>query len=323
MRLTADKLRGLWGLFGKSDDAWLRMFAGGHDYSRPMRETAMGFFDKYLKGAGDGSPVPEPEFATEPPDSAETFVVPDPPAGLLTMRGIARSMFDRPAPAPSADDYIRLNGGLPAAVPGDVKRLDESGGRVRLTFVSEPGLTIPAVYWPAEGAARALAVLVTESGKGAAAEEFGVDKLRRAGIACLAIDPRGIGELKALELRFTTYLGQAPAFGMGWDIVRAAAALGGEISKIAVIGRGPAAGQAALNAALIDRRIGFAAGLATLDAWTDAFKDDVPLLAIQPRANYAPALAGLRGLVQAEKFWSFGSAPEPDWTAALIRWAGK
>ena len=323
MRLTADKLRGLWGLFGKSDDAWLRMFAGGHDYSRPMRETAMGFFDKYLKGAGDGSPVPEPAFATEPPDSAETFVVPDPPAGLLTMRGIARSMFDRPAPAPSADDYIRLNGGLPAAVPGDVKRLDESGGRVRLTFVSEPGLTIPAVYWPAEGAARALAVLVTESGKGAAAEEFGVDKLRRAGIACLAIDPRGIGELKALELRFTTYLGQAPAFGMGWDIVRAAAALGGEISKIAVIGRGPAAGQAALNAALIDRRIGFAAGLATLDAWTDAFKDDVPLLAIQPRANYAPALAGLRGLVQAEKFWSFGSAPEPDWTAALIRWAGK
>ena len=63
---------GLWGLFGRSEDAWLRMFPGGHDYSRPMRETAIGFFDKYLKGAGDGSPVPEPSFATEPPDSPET-----------------------------------------------------------------------------------------------------------------------------------------------------------------------------------------------------------------------------------------------------------
>ncbi len=323
MRLTVDKLHGLWGLFGKSEDAWLRMFPGGHDYSRPMRETAMGFFDKYLKGLGDGSPVAEPDFATEPPESPEMFVVPEPPAGLLTMRGIARSMFDRPAPAASVADYIRLNGGRPAAVPGDVKRLDESEGKVRLTLVSEPGLVLPALYWPAVGTARALAVLITEKGKAAAAEEFGVAGLRQAGIACLAVDPRGIGELKGLELRFTTYLGQAPAFGMGWDIVRSAAALGAENAKIAVIGRGPAAGQAALAAALLDPRIGFVAGLSTLESYADAFNDNVPLLAVQPRANYAPALAGLRSLVKAEKYWSFGSAPEPDWASALIRWARK
>ncbi len=323
MRLTAEKLRGRWGLFGKSEDAWLRMFPGGHDYSKPMRETAMGFFDKYLKGVGDGSSVPEPAFETEPPESPELFVVPDPPAGLLTMRGIARSMFDRPAPAASAAEYIRLNGGLPAAVPADLKRLDETDGKVRLTFVSEPGLTIPALYWPAKGVARALAVLVTEKGKTAAAEEFGVDKLRDAGIACLAVDPRGLGELKGLELRFTTYLGQAPAFGMGWDIVRAAAALGSECPKIAVIGRGPAAGQAALTAALFEPRIGFVAGLSTLESYADAFNDEVPLLAVQPRANYAPPLAALRGLVKAEKIWSFSGAREPDWAGALIRWSGK
>jgi hypothetical protein len=237
------------------------------------------------------------------------------------MRGIACSMFDRPAPPPSVAEYVRLNGGLPAAVPGDVKRLDEKDGEVRLTLVSEPGLIIPALYWPAAGEAKALAVFVTEKGKAAAAEEFGIGKLRRAGIACLAVDPRGIGELKGLELRFTTYLGQAPAFGMGWDIVRAAAALGAENPKIAIIGRGPAAGQAALAAALLEPRIGFVAGLSTLESYADAFNDDVPLLAVQPRANYAPALAGLRNLVKAEKFWSFGSAPEPDWAAALIRWA--
>ena len=40
-----------------TDDAWVRMFPGGHDYSRPMRETSLGFFDKYLRGVGDGIAV--------------------------------------------------------------------------------------------------------------------------------------------------------------------------------------------------------------------------------------------------------------------------
>jgi dienelactone hydrolase len=325
MRLTDEKLRRLWGLYGKSADAWIRMFPGGHDYSRPMRETALGFFDKYLKGAGDGSPVPEPAFKTEPPDTPELYVLPEPPANTLTMRGIAQAMFDRPASVATAADYIRLNGGLPGAVPPELKQLDEVEGKVRFVFVSEPGLTVPAIYWPAEGAAKAFVVLVSEKGKAEAAEEFGVQSLRKAGIACLAIDPRGVGELKGLELRYTTYLGQAPAFGMGWDIVRAAQAIftsrtGLAEVKLAVIGRGPAAGLAALAAALIEPRIGFVAGLSTLEKFEDAFSDHVPLLAIQPRANYSPSLAGLRGQIKAEAIWSFLGQAEPDWAAALARW---
>jgi len=323
MRLSGEKLRGLWGLFGKSDDAWLRMFPGEHDYSRPMRETAMGFFDKYLKGAGDGSPVPEPSFATEPPEAPELYVLPEPPVNALTMRGIARSMFDRPAAAQTAADYVRINGGLPGVIPPELKRLDDVEGKARLTFISEPGLTVPAIYWPAKGPARAFVVLITEKGKAEAAAEFGVDRLREAGIACLAIDPRGLGELKGLDLRLTTYLGQAPAFGMGWDITRAIAALAPDTVKIAVVGRGPSAGQAALAAALIEPRIGFIAGLATLKEFADAFRDDVPLLAIQPRANYAPSLSKLRGLVKAETAWSFLGQPDPDWARALLRWAEK
>jgi len=321
MRLSGEKLRGLWGLFRKSDDAWLRMFPGEHDYSRPMRETAMGFFDKYLKGAGDGSPVPEPSFATEPPEAPELYVLPEPPVNALTMRGIAQSMFDRPAAAQTAADYIRINGGLPGVIPPELKRLDDVEGKARLTFISEPGLTVPAIDWPAKGPARAFVVLITEKGKAEAAAEFGVDRLREAGIACLAIDPRGLGELKALDLRLTTYLGQAPAFGMGWDITRAIAALAPDTAKIAVVGRGPSAGQAALAAALIEPRIGFVAGLATLKEFADAFRDDVPLLAIQPRANYAPSLSKLRSLVKAETVWSFLGGPDPDWAGALIRWA--
>ncbi len=323
MRLSGEKLRRLWGLFGKSDDAWLRMFPGGHDYSRPMRETAMGFFDKYLKGVGDGSPVPEPSFETEPPEAPELYVLPEPPLNTLTMRGIAQSMFSRPAAGGTAADYIRLNGGLPSVVATELKRLEESGGKVRCTFVSETGLTVPAIYWPAKGTAKAFVVLVTEKGKAEAAEEFSVDRLSESGIACFAIDPRGLGELKGLDLRLATYLGQAPAFGMGWDITQAIAALAPDTAKIAVVGRGPTAGQAALAAALIEPRIRFVAGLATLREFADAFREDVPQLAIQPRANYAPSLSKLRSLVKAEKVWSFLGQPDPDWAGALIHWAGK
>jgi dienelactone hydrolase len=327
MRLSGEKLSRLWGLFGKSGDAWTRMLPGGHDYSRPMREMAMGFFDKYLKGVGNGAPVPEPAFATEPPDAAEMYVLLDPPTKTLTMRRIAEAMFGKEGAGGGGsgmvEEYIKLNGGLPAAVPADVKELGEFEGKRRIMFVSEAGLTLPAVVWPAKGEAKAVAVLVSDRGKGQAGEEFAVDRLQKAGITCIALDPRGIGETKGLDLRLQTYLGQAPAFGMGRDVARAIAALAPAGVKIAVIGRGPAAGQAALTAALIEPRAGFVAGLATLKEFTDAFRDDVPLIAIQPRANYAPPLARLRSLVKAEAIWSFLGESDPRWADTLIRWASK
>lgn len=319
MRLTEEKLEKIWGLYGKSSDAWLRMFPGGHDYNQKMRETSLGFFDRYLR-AGDGSPVPEPPHQTEPPTAEELYVLPVPPAATLTMRDIARSMFDRGAKG-SAADYIRLNGGLPEAIPPELKVLETSDDKSRCTFQSEPGLTVPAIYWAARGPAKAFAVLVTDKGKSEAAAEFKVGKLREAGIACMAIDPRGLGELKGLDLRLQTYLGQAPAFAMGWDITRAIEARGIGTEKIAVIARGPASGQAVLAAALITPRIRFVAGLATLGEFQDAFRDDVPLIAIQPRANYAPRLSSLRKEIKAEAIWGIIGEREPDWISALIHWA--
>ncbi len=329
MRLTGDKISRIWGLTGRSADAWTRMFPGGHDYSRPMRETALGFFDKYLRGVGTGAPVPEPAFETEKPDAPEMYVLADPPAKTQTMRGIAEAMFGPAgagAPARgtgSAEDYITLNGGLPAEVPADVKDIGEAEGRRRVTFVSEPGRVLPAVIWPAKGEAKAVAVLVSDAGKGQAPEEFPISSLQRAGITCIALDPRGLGETKGLDLRLQTYLGQAPAFGMGWDIARALSALAPSGLKVAVVGRGPAAGLAALTAGLIEPKIGFVAGLVTLKEFTDAFADGVSLIAVQPRANYAPSLSRLRSLVKAETVWSFLGETEPLWTKALIGWAAK
>lgn len=329
MRLTGQKLSKIWGLYGRSADAWTRMFPGGHDYSKPMRETAMGFFDKYLKGAVNGAPVREPAFETEKPDAPEMYVLPDPPAKTRTMRGIAEAMFEPAGPGAEARasgtvaDYIALNGGLPQDVPADVKEIGQSEGKKRVTFVSEAGLVLPAVIWPAKGTAKAVAVLVSDLGKGQAPEEFPIVKLQRAGITCIALDPRGLGETKGLDLRLQTYLGQAPPFGMGWDIARSITAFAPCGLKIAVVGRGPAAGSAVLAAGLIKPEIGFVAGMGTLKEFPDAFRDDVPLLAVQPRANYAPSLPRLRSLVRAEAVWSFLGEKDPDWTDALLRWAAK
>ncbi|MDD8025848.1 MAG: dienelactone hydrolase family protein [Acidobacteriota bacterium] len=323
MRLSDEKLKKLWGLFGRSEDAWLRMFPGGHDYSRPMRETVLGFFDKYLRNVGDGAPVPEPEHVTTPPDSPELFVLAEPPAKPLTMRDIARNMFKRAPANKSMAAYIRWNGGLPPAVPLETTILDESNGKIRAVFTSEPGLTIPVVFWRAEGAVKAFVVLVGENGKAAAVDDLHVGPLLKAGVSCLAIDPRGLGEVRTMELRYTTYLGRAPAFGMGWDIARAIAAFVPEGVKVAVVGRGPTAGQAAMAAALIEPRIGFTAGLSTLKEYADAFRSDVPLLAVQPRANYVPPLKALRSAIPGRAVWSFLGEPEPDWLNALLDWAGR
>jgi dienelactone hydrolase len=325
MRLSGEKLQRLWGLFGKSGDAWLRMFPGGHDYSRPMRETVAGFFDKYLRGVGDGSPVPEPRVETEPPDSPELYVLPDPPQNTLTMRGIAQEMFKGITDGGTWADFVRLNGGLPSAGPVELKALGEAGekGKFRYTFVSEPGISVPAVAWLAEGTPKAFVIFVSENGKTAAPNEFQLEKLRRAGMTCIAIDPRGLGELKDIDLRLTTYLGQSPAFGMGWDIARAVTAFAPDATKVAVVGRGTAAGQAALIAALVEPRVSFVAGLATLKEFTDAFRDEVPWLSIQPRANCAPSLERLRGMIKGEGIWSFIGEKEPDWAGAIKRWAQK
>ena len=214
------------------------------------------------------------------------YVLPDPPAKTLTMRGIAEAMFKDAGgtgagsgAAGAVEDYVKLNGGLPAVVPAEIKEVGEFEGRRRVTFVSESGLTLPAVVWPAKDEAKAVAVLVSDRGKGQAAGEFDIARLTEAGITCVALDPRGLGETKGLDLRLQTYLGQAPAFGMGWDIVRTISALSPYLAalhnpprgderirsfKVAVVGRGPAAGLAALTAALIEPGIGFVAGLGTL-----------------------------------------------------------
>jgi len=315
---TGEKLRAIAALFGAADAMQWRIFESGHDYNREMREAALGFFDLHLRGAGDGSPVPEPEIATEPARSEALLCLPDPPRAQATMRDVARGRLGA-ATAKTWEEVVALNGGLPERGP---LRLEEGGGRDgggrTLSFESEPGLRIPGTLRAPDGPARAAVVLVSEKGKTAAETEFGVDRLVEAGFACLAIDVRGFGDLPGLDARLMAYLGTADAFAMGWDAARAAEAMLESSDRVAVIGEGACGAQVAMFAALMEPRISFVAGLDGMREYEDAFDESVSTYAVQPRAADSAFLSHLRSLVAAPSLWHFRGDPEPDLLGALL-----
>lgn len=289
---TGEKLKAQWRIFGAEERAWCQLFEGGHDYSQPMREAALGFFDLYLKGQGDGSPVPEAPAQTEEPEDPALVCLVDPPAKQTTMRDVARANAARAGNA-TWGEVVALNGGLPERTPVELLFLPPIPGEsgLAVTFESEPGLTIPGIYWGPERPKVAL-VLVSEHGKHAAREEFEVDRLVAAGYACLAIDVRGFGELPGLDPKLMSYLGIADSFAMGFDAARAAEALIPRAPLVAIWGKGPCGSLVALYGGLIERRAAIV-GTEALASWDELFDDSVPTYALQPRVGYGASLARL------------------------------
>ncbi len=321
-KLTGEKLKSIWGLYGKAEDTGWQVFPGPHDYNKAMRERAMGFFDKHLKGTGDSSPVPEPAFVCEDPANKQFLSMPEVPKGAKTMRDIARLNLASVAER-SFDAIVALNGGLPVRDALNLKVVGNSSSGQQVTFASEKGLTIPGLLWKPVGEIKGGVVLVTEHGKQAAMAELGVDAMLTAGYAVLAIDPRGIGELKGLDIRLMTYLGTADSFAMATDVCAAVDALRTMCHSVSVVSSGTAASQAAIFASLIDPTIEAVAGLNGMKSYLELL--DLPLaqfepdgLSLQPMANCGTTLEHLRSLVKCRSLWTYGSDPMPD----LVKWLG-
>lgn len=317
---TGAKLAAQWKLFGAEEKAWCKLYAGGHDYDQPMREAAIGFFDLYLKGKGDGAPVAERPMKTEDPESPELFCIGPQVAQQTTMRDIARANVARAGKATWAE-IVALNGGLPERVPLDVQQLppDPDEHCIPLSFVSEKGLRIPGLLYEPHQLRGAL-VLVSEHGKNAARREFPIDALTAAGFACLAIDVRGFGELPGLDPKLMSYLGIADAFAMGWDAARAAELLQFRYQRpprVAVVGKGACASLVALYAALLGGSVASVVGLDALASWDELFDADVPGYAVQPRVMYAASLEELRKLFGGPCDWFTRGASAPDLPALL------
>lgn len=60
-------------LYDRPDKVRHAVFESTHDYNQPMREAMYGWMTRYLKGEGDGSPIPEAAMETEDPETLRCF----------------------------------------------------------------------------------------------------------------------------------------------------------------------------------------------------------------------------------------------------------
>ena len=292
-RLTAKKMQGTWALFGKKDDVHVQIFAGGHDYNQLMREASIGFFDKYVKGVGDGSPVKQPVLEAINPEDRQLLVL-DPPLKERTMRNVSREYLANAPKEVSLAEVFRVNGGIPAK--DDLKYKEVGNGSTRsITFESEPGLVTPGLLKTGRDGGNTLTIYVSDDGKGA---EFSRHKTDAPYDISLFLDVLGTGELSQFDLRFPVYAGRSVAFTAGIQIARAAEMMSKYSKRIEVVGRGPMASQAVMYAALINPSISKTTGIDCLRNWEDVFKDGVPDIAVQPRAHLLGSLENLRKKVK-------------------------
>ena len=185
----------------------------GHGYTKPRRLAAYDWFGRWLMGARDQAPEPEVKLFTEVElactatgqvstslGGETVFSLNRKRAGLSNQRLQPPSS---PADLASFKEKIRQRvrqltrfepskGALTVRPYGEITR---TGYRIeKLTYESEPGITIPSVlYVPDTAEARKPAILsVYRRGKAAAGAES--EEWVKRGFVVLAIDMRGTGE---------------------------------------------------------------------------------------------------------------------------------
>ncbi|HVT11202.1 MAG TPA: acetylxylan esterase [Fimbriimonadaceae bacterium] len=294
-RLTAAKMKESWKLFGKDGDVYVQIFGGGHDYNQLMREASIGFFDKYLKGQGDGSPVPQPHLEAIDPEDHQLLALDPPMQDERTMRDLSLEYLARAPEKATAAEAIAINGGCPAKTPLNYKESGIGQRRV-VTFESEPGLTTPGILLLPKGKVEGVIVFLSDSGK--AAELAAAQKQSDDGNARLYIDALGTGELSGIELRYPIYAGRSVAFTAGWQAVCAAEAMRKYSRHVQLVGHGPMSSQAVMYAGLLDSSFEHIFGMGCLSSWADVFKESVDPIAVQPRAHLLGSLENLRKLVK-------------------------
>jgi dienelactone hydrolase len=141
--------------------------SSGHGYQQKKREAAYGWFLKWLAGRGDGSPVSEPATRTLPFDSADLRCF---PPGRNEASGPGLVAFARKL--------------VPTQSPG------------RIDPIILEGMACPRTALPPKGASRGTLLAVLDAGREAAATDEVLRQHRSEGWTVVAVDVRGIGELK-------------------------------------------------------------------------------------------------------------------------------
>jgi len=224
----------------------------GHDYNQQMREAMYGWLDRWLRGRGDGQPIPEPKMTLEDVETLRCYPKGQSrPKTIVTIPEFAREEGQaRLAALPKAPDHRerwnadaermrailpqRILGGFPAKVPLEATRKKQPDGE-EVTIASERGIRSRGVFRSAS-AAKGTAIVVSPGPKVGlerdARERAEIDKIQRewhqAGFATLELgNPRGVSEMAPIAgvadhtvAEWGLWVGR-PLLGQWvWDIIR-------------------------------------------------------------------------------------------------------
>ena len=195
-------------------------FESGHGYHQPMREAMYGWMTRWLKGEGDGKPIPEPKHDIETVEDLAcyaagkrpaTFVFPSTFAAREAKRLLAafdghvrdhKEAWEATAVMLSARLRTEVFGGFPKRTMPDVKRgateLANGVDTKPIWLHPEPGLTVAALVRSRSGAKGPVAacLLLHLDGKDEALKHPLAAALVDKGIAVVAPDLRVTGAAK-------------------------------------------------------------------------------------------------------------------------------
>lgn len=208
---SLDRAKAVYALHAAADAVKHVVVDDHHGYSRPMREAMYGWMAKWLKGEGDGSPIPEPNHQTDDPETIRCYSDvskrPKPwltPASFAARAGKALVGENFAQPPEHAEEwessavYMRsqlkkLLGRMPQASVGGKQA--NSGGS--LTLTPEPGLSIDVTVLSGPGGHRRPAcVLLHLDGRDAVAKHPLAQELVKAGWTVVAPNLRATGATK-------------------------------------------------------------------------------------------------------------------------------
>lgn len=195
-------------LYRRSDPAGVRLQVvdAGHGYDRQMREAAYGWFSRWLKGEGDGSPIGEPPTKTLPEGSpllscfGGSTISAD---GAIHDLIVATARRRRLGPAstttrPTSASRIRRALGMGGALTSEgVLVRGETIGEARVerhAIRPEDGITILAHLVEPVGAVRGPVIVLTDEGTPRGARHLALELAVPHGDRLFAVDPRGTGE---------------------------------------------------------------------------------------------------------------------------------
>ena len=306
-----DRARHYFGVHAASEKVKHGVFDSGHDYSRPMREAMYGWMTRWLKGEGDGSPIPEPAFSTEDPAVIRCFDPASRPARVMItvtwVRKRAAEQAERGRRA-AAGDWKKERGKRVAALrrvlalPGrraqeglpssDPSRYSVRRAADEWLMESEPGIRIPVSRMRPDAGegGQAPVLLLHPLGRGAALASGLGGLLVQAGRTLIAPELRGCGEMtlpnqslgEAIPdhnlVEWSLLIGR-PLLGQ-W--VHDVLALAAESGPVQVVGWREA-GLAALLAAALDSRITAVTTVETLATYvSDTPPHNQRMVAFQP-----------------------------------------